>query len=86
MKKINFKQFKMFTDISQEKTTTVDLSKQFADTIYKNGVGISAHDLAFRIYRAEGEIELSDDDISVLNNFLSQTTPIFQDSFSANLL
>lgn len=85
MKTINFKQFKMFLDITQEKTQTVDVSRDLADTIYKNANGILAHDLAFRIYRSEGPLELTDEEFSFLSGFLGSSTPIFQDSFAANI-
>lgn len=75
----------MFLDITQEKTQTVDVSRDLADTIYKNANGIVAHDLAFRIYRSEGPLELTDDELAFLTSFLGSTTPIFQDSFSANV-
>ncbi len=75
----------MFLDITQEKTQIVDVSRDLADTIYKNANGIMAHDLAFRIYRSEGQLELTDDELAFLASFLNSTTPIFQDSFAANI-
>lgn len=86
MKKINFKKFKMFTDITGKGSAEIDISLDFADKIYKNTNGVVAHDLALRIYRSEGEIELSADELEVLSAFVSKTTPIFQDSFNANLI
>ena len=84
-KKIDFKHFKAFTDISQERTTEVDVHKDIADAIYKNVNGIAAHDLALRIYRSEGPVELSEEDQKILRDFLKNTTPIFMDSFEHNL-
>ena len=75
----------MFTDISQSNTVEVDVSRDLADHIYKEANGIVAHDLAFRIYRAEGEVELSEEEQNFLSSFIATTTPVFQDSFSANL-
>lgn len=85
MKKIDFKHFKMFQDIAQEKTVTVDVSRDFADTIYKNASGILAHDLAFKIYRSTDALELTDEELAFLSGFIKRTTPIFQDSFTANI-
>lgn len=85
MKKINFKDFKMFTDISQSNTIQSDVSRELADTIYKNAHGIMAHDLAFRIYKSEGEIEMSNEEVEFIKNFLQNSTPLLQDSFLANL-
>lgn len=86
MKKIDFRHFKMFTDIAQEKTVEEDVHATFSDLLYKNLNGIQAHDLALRIYRAEGPVELSEDDLSLLNGFVeSGFTPLFIDSFRANI-
>lgn len=84
-KTIDFKHFKTFLDISQEKTVERDIHKDVADAIYKNMNGIVAHDLALRIYRADGPIELCDEDEQTLRQFVSGTTPIFIDSFEANI-
>lgn len=85
MKKINFKKFRLFTDISRTSTVEVDATKDLADVIYKTANGILAHDVAFRIYRSDGEIELSDEEQSFLTKFLEGGTPQFRDSFIANL-
>ena len=83
--KINFKQFKVYTDITQTKTKEQDMRLSFADTMYKNCNGIMAHDLAMRIYKSEGEVEFTPDEIAFLKDFLSNATPIFVDSFDNNI-
>lgn len=85
MKNIDFKQFKFFTDITREKTSLVDVRKPLADTLYKNANGIVAHDLALRIYRSNGEIELEDSDVRLLRDLANILTPIFMDSLEENL-
>lgn len=85
MKKIDFKQFKTFTDITREKTALADVRKPLADTLYKTANGIAAHDLALRIYRSDGEIELEDSDVQLLRDFAKSLTPIFMDSLEENL-
>lgn len=74
-----------FTDISQTSTIEVDFRKDFADLMYKNVNGIEAHDLALRIYRSEGSMELSDGDIAIIKALASKATPIFYDSILANI-
>ncbi len=86
MPRINFKKFNLFTDISQERTDTIDVSRAFADILYKRGTGIAIHDLALRIYRSEGEMALSAEDAAIiLENAKSACTPVFIDSLNANL-
>ena len=56
MKTLNFKDFKLFTDISHVGHVVVDARKEFANAIYMSMNGIVAHDLAFRILHSEGGI------------------------------
>ena len=87
MAKINFKQFKLFTDITQQHSDTVDVSRAFADTLYKNGSGIVMHDLALRIFRSEGEMELTHEDVVTIQRAAERLcTPVFIDSIKANLV
>ncbi|MBR1537898.1 MAG: hypothetical protein IJ714_01620 [Bacteroidales bacterium] len=86
MKTINFKQFKMFTDIRQENTILVDYSVDVADLIYKNSNGIMPHDIAMRIYKSDGPVSFSDEEFAFLQEFVKGMTPIFQDSFVANVV
>ncbi len=83
--KINFQKFMSFTDISQASTIEVDIRKDFADLMYKNMNGIEAHDLALRIYRSEGDMQVSDIDVSLIKALASKATPIFYDSILANI-
>ena len=86
MAKIDFKHFKMFTDISQSKTEELDIATMFADMLYKRVNGIVAHDLALRIYRAAEPVEFKDEEVAMLMPFIEANfTPIFIDSFNANL-
>lgn len=86
MAKIDFKHFKMFTDISQSKTEELDIATMFADMLYKRVNGIVAHDLALRIYRATEPVEFKDEEVAMLQPFIEANfTPIFIDSFNANL-
>ena len=85
MRTVNFKQFRMFKDITQSETEEVDLRRDFSDLMYKNTNGVVSHDLALKIYRSEGDIELSDDEYRALIEFAAQGTPLFIDSINANI-
>ena len=86
MSKINFKEFKLFKDITQTEYRTVDVSRVFADTLYKNGTGIVIHDLALRIFRSEGGMELDGEEEQLICKMaMNFCTPVFIDSLSANI-
>ncbi len=85
MKTINFKNFKMFDDISKETSSIVDARKDVADNIYKSTNGIAALDLSLKIYKSTGTIELSDEEFALLEAFIATCTPRFIESFRANV-
>lgn len=86
MSKIDFKHFRVFTDITQKGTQEVDLSFQFSDMLYKKSNGIVAHDLALRIYKAQCAVEFTEEELTALKPFVEENfTPLFIDSFNANL-
>lgn len=76
----------MFVDIAQEDTRVVDVRREFADIIYKSVNGVVAHDLALRIYRSEGEIEVNSEEFGIMSQIAESGTPIFNDSFKANVI
>ena len=82
---IDFRNFKMYTDISQSGTVKVDVRRDFADMIYKNANGIVAHEIAFRIYKSDGPIEINQEEKEFLSAFAQRGTPVFFDSFNANI-
>jgi len=86
MKQINFKEFRMFTDIRQENSIIIDYSLDISDLIYKNTNGIMGHDLAMRIYKSEGPVSFNDEEMAFLREFIKGLTPIFQDSFEQNVV
>lgn len=66
MKKVNFNQFELFVDIDKTKSIVKDVRKAIANMVYTNFVGLAAHALALKIYNADGEIELDEDECRIL--------------------
>lgn len=86
MAKIDFRHFKMFTDISQSRTEVIDAALLFSDMLYKRVNGIVAHDLALRIYRSSEAVEFTEEEMALLRAFVEANfTPCFIDSFNANI-
>lgn len=85
MKQIDFKNFKQYSDITHETTTTLDIRRGFADLLYKNVNGVVAHDLAFRIYRSEGPVTLNEEEEQIVTRLAENGLPIFMDSLKNNL-
>lgn len=85
-KTIDFRHFKVFTDISQKESNEVDIAFQVADLLYKKSNGIVAHELAHRIYEADGPVEFTQEELDALKPFIEEHfTPLFIDSFKANI-
>lgn len=85
MKTINFKEFKMYNDIAHSSSIIVDVRGELADNIYKATNGIAALDLALKIHRSDGPVELDETEFSILDEFAKTGTPRFIDSFRDNI-
>jgi len=81
--KIDFENFTLFKDISHTEKEILNVKNVLANELYTKGQGIAFHALAFKIYNAEGEIELSENEIALLIEF-SQVclSPNFIDSLN----
>lgn len=66
MSKINFKEFKVYTSCDKDMTIPMDVRKRIGDTLYLQGAGIAQAELGFRIFKSDGPIDLSPDDMNIL--------------------
>lgn len=86
MKKINLKEFGYYADITKRQQIRRDARREIADLLYGKVQGIVAHDLAFKIYRSEGEIEVSDEEAQLLVRVFEHfTTGVFIDGLMDQL-
>lgn len=86
MKKINFKEFGYYADITHRQQVRRDVCREIADLLYGNVQGIVAHDLAFKIYRSEGAIEVTDEEAQLLVRVFEHfTTGVFIDGLMDQL-
>lgn len=86
MKRVNFKQIEVFTDISGSKTITGDGREVFANLLYNGCNGIAAHALAFKIYRSDGFIEIDQSEEMIIMEVAEQRcTPAFIDGIKKQL-
>lgn len=86
MKKLNFKEFGYCADITRRQQIRRDVRREIADLLYGQVQGIVAHDLAFKVYRSEGEIEVTDEEAQLLVRVFEHfTTGMFIDGLLAQL-
>lgn len=86
MRKINFKEIEIYTDISKTKTFTGDGREEFANLLYNGCNGIAAHALAFKIYQSDGAIEISEAEEALIVLVAEQRcTPAFIDGLKKQL-
>ena len=86
MTHVNFKEFKIYTSIAQNETRTLDVREALSNGMYMSLQGIRAHDLALRIFRSEGDIEISDEDMAIIQEYAKNLTPVFMDSLQLNIV
>lgn len=69
--KVNFKRVKFYTGIDRKECIEQDISLEFANMIYRNS-DIRGLRLAEKIYQAEGDIELADEEIALIRSLVNQ--------------
>ena len=80
MKKINFRNVVVYTDIQQTKKLVVDMHVDFANIIYQQGSGIQAHALAMKIYNSKGEEEYTEEECKLIMQYANLCNPFFIDA------
>ena len=84
MVKINFKEIKIYKDITKTKVAVVDKQEEVANDLYEKGQGIGFHALALKIYNAQGEIELDEKEYELLMAYANQMcTPAIIDALQS---
>lgn len=83
MKKINFKQLLIATDITRKHCENIDCRESFANVLYRNGNGIASHALALKIYNSNEETEYSDEEVSLIQEHANAfCKPFFIDALN----
>ncbi len=86
MKKLNFQQFEIPTDIAGRRCQTGDAREGFANSIYTRMGGVRAHALAMKIYRSEGPTEYDDREVDLIMEAANQFgVPAFIDGLNRQL-
>ena len=80
--KINFKKFPVYTSIRKDMVMEQDISFLLANGIYTNIPGIMAHAVALKIYNAEADIELTDEEIKAMGQWTTMFSGIVADSIN----
>ena len=86
MKKLDFKNFEIYTGVSKQKTQEGDARESFADVIYTRANGIRAADIAMKIYKSDGVIEFDDTEINLIQAISCQyCSPAFAESLNRQI-
>ena len=81
MARVNFKKFPLFKDIAHKQLLVRDVKDEMCGLIYAHGVGIAYRDLAQKIYNAEEDVVLDEEESKLLLEFArSMFTPNMIDS------
>ncbi|PNP96396.1 hypothetical protein BFS16_00490 [Hoylesella timonensis] len=84
--KIDFTNVEVYTDISKTTCVVHDIKNEFANAIYTNIPGLSAHALAYKIYNSSGEEEYSERECGLIKQCADCVlTPAFIDAINETL-
>ena len=83
MTRVNFKDFFLYTDIAKRQSVRCDLRREISNLLYARMHGIEALNLALAIYRSDGEISVTDDELRLLRTAVERFgTPALIDAFN----
>lgn len=82
MVKVDFARFSVFTSFKKDTMVMVNIKDELIDTLYKNVSGMAAHALTHKLYDTEGEVELNDGEIAIIDGLMQQSTGMMLDSWN----
>lgn len=82
---VNFKQFPIYQGISKKMKVAADISESLANCIYSTVPGIRAHMLAEKIYSAEGNVEISEEEVAIIRTITPELPGMYADSINDHL-
>lgn len=80
--KVNFEKFEMYTSIRKDSTVLVDVKDTVANTMYTSMPGIAPASLAMKIYNSDGEVELTQEEVLILDRMMGRSSGIMRDSWN----
>lgn len=80
--KVNFAKLEMYTSIRKDSTVLVDVKETVANTMYTSMPGIAPASLAMKIYNSDGEVELTQEEVLILDRMMGQSSGIMRDSWN----
>lgn len=75
--KINFKKLLVAKDIAHKQCENKDYREEFANILHKNGDGVAASCLAFKIYQSSGEVEYTDEEVNLIRSYANSYCKAF---------
>lgn len=86
IKKLNFKEFSIYTDVGKRKKIVADVREAFANVVYVKATGVRAHSVALRIYESDGAAEYAAADVDLIISMANEyCTPAFMDGLQLQL-
>ena len=82
---VNFRQFPIYQGISKKMKEATDISESLANCIYSIVPGIRAHVLAEKIYSAEGNVEITEEEATIIRTITADLPGIYADSINDHL-
>lgn len=83
--KINFDDLQVYLDIEKKKPVSQNLRKQFANLIYTQGNGITAHALAFKIYNGDSTTDYNEEETTLIRQYSTLCAPCIIDAITTAL-
>lgn len=80
--KVNFTEFPVYGNIEKNGVTLLNISKSIANGIYMNIPGIEAHILSEKIFKGDGELECSEEEVGIVSQVVALFPKTISDSWN----
>lgn len=80
--KVDFTRFSVFTSFKKNEMVMINIKEELIDTLYTKVSGMAAHALTHKLYDTQGEVELNDAEVAIIDGLMQQSTGMMLDSWN----
>ena len=80
--KVDFTRFSVFTSFKKDEMVIANIKDELIETLYTKASGMAAHALTHKLYDAQGEVELTEAEVAIIDKLMAQSTGAMIDSWN----
>lgn len=80
--KVDFTRFSVFTSFKKDEMVIANIKDELIDTLYTKVSGMAAHALTHKLFDTKGEVELTEDEVIIIDGLMQQCSGAMIDSWN----